>query len=288
MNLDIKDLEDDIETNDYVETQEDIDDAVSEERFADFDDIEEIFSDLEMTEDGEIFDNDADNADDEEFRDLFDVDNEWDPTLTDDQRKLIDEMRENGEWDILPHELGPSSYSQSGRALSEEPLVIDMPYNPNASYTVEEFIEQAQDQEFGLNQLSVSAFLDNYESRKENGRSPEGTQMQHQYKEGVRECLIYDLMEQDANLTQEEAELRVANMLKGGAALHDPDQIAGGFSTEIHGYGSAGANSALGSLWGHDRAENLYEQIKEKSKGMSRDEMENAKLNIRLNIHPKS
>ena len=212
---------------------------------------------------------------------------EYDDGLTDGQRAEIAEMNQSGEMDdYLPSQLGDATYLHSGRTL-DETINVDMPYNTDASYDTEDFIAQAHMQEEGLNSMTVAEYLDNYENYQANGRSPEGTEMQEQYREGLEASISYDLMEADPSLTVEEADRLAAEELQGGAALHNPDQVAGGDPTDIHAYGSGSANSAMGSLWGHDRAQQMYDQIKEQTAGMTRDEMENTYLNIRFNIHEK-
>lgn len=47
----------------------------------------------------------------------------------------------------------------------------------------------------------------------------------------------------------EEAERKAKNWLSNQHALHDPDQIAGGFAQNVTGVGDAGVNSAIGSQW---------------------------------------
>ena len=101
---------------------------------------------------------------------------------------------------------------------------------------------------------------------------------------------LEELLEGSGNVNQAIAaviERLAAEELRGGASLHNPDQVAGGDPTEIHAYGSGRANSALGSMWGHGRANDMHNQILEQTKGMTREEMENTHLNVHFNIHEK-
>lgn len=69
-----------------------------------------------------------------------------------------------------------------------------------------------------------------------------------------------------------------------GAALHNPDQIAGGNSQEIHAFGDGAANSALGSLWRHGRADELYRQVNELAEEMTEEEKQRTYLDVRLDV----
>lgn len=205
-----------------------------------------------------------------------------DPTLTEEQRAIIAEMQANGEYDDpLASELGEAHYWHDGPTM-ENTVEIEMNVNPNASYSEEELLSQMDMQEEGLNQMTVAEYLDNYENYQQNGRSSEGSEMQEQYREGLHASITYDLMEADPSLSLEDAQRLADEELKGGAALHNPDQVAGGDPTGIYAYGSGKANSAMGSMWGHGRAEDMHNQILEQTKGMTREEMENTHLNIRL------
>ena len=98
-------------------------------------------------------------------------------------------------------------------------------------------------------------------------------------------------MEKHPNLSYEQASKKVnvdkirretEEEFKKYDALHDPDQVAGGDPTEIHGVGSSGANRSIGGQWSHGRAAELREKIKEATKGMSKEELEKTRLNIKL------
>ena len=210
-----------------------------------------------------------------------------DPTLMPEQLSLIEEMERSGEMDILPSELGEGITVRFDGGQMGERIDVNMPCNPNASYDKESFEAQRQNQEDGFSRLTYSDFLKNRDAYNAQGRSREGTKMQEQYKDSLYETQIFDLMEHNPDLTRNEAENTVSVELKDGAALHNPDQVAGGFPTEIHGYGSSAVNSALGSLWGHGRADALYDQIKEASQNMTKEELETTYLNVHLNDHPK-
>lgn len=289
-------FEEEVEVTEEVEEEEFEEDTFELPEEAHFTDDEE---NMEIADAPQLFDGDevtdADTSADEEIEEDFteeleadvDVDEDEDyDMLTPEERAQVNEMNENGEMDYKPSDLG-DAYTWHDGPTMENAVEVDMPYNPDASYDSEEFIGQAQMQEDGLNSMTVAEYLDNYENYQENGRSPEGSEMQAQYRDGLVASNAYDMMEADPSLSAEEAERLADEELKGGAALHNPDQVAGGDPTDIHAYGSGKANSAMGSLWGHGRADDMYNQIKEQTQGMTREEMENTHLNVHFNIHEK-
>ena len=48
---------------------------------------------------------------------------------------------------------------------------------------------------------------------------------------------------------EEEAKAEANEWISGKAALHDPDQKAGGYSENVTGLGDEGVNSSIGAQW---------------------------------------
>lgn len=211
-----------------------------------------------------------------------------DPTLTAEQLAQIEEMEQTGEMDEQFQEYSTISHRLVGEELTEEPINVDMPYYDNGKYPVGALREHAADQEYMINSKTVAEFLDACEARRENGRSPESAEVQKEYREGLRETLVDDLMTRDPELTEDDARIQAVEMMRGGAALHSPDQIAGGDPTDVYSFGPRSINSAMGALWGRDRADALYERVKELSRDMSREEMEQTYMNVHLDLHPRT
>lgn len=219
--------------------------------------------------------------------DADDVPGDWDdagrdPTLTLEQLEIVQEMELYEEMDIMPSEMG--TLKTGGAYDRTEQINVDMHYNPEASYDVESFIEQTKLQEDGLNDLTVSDFLENYENRLENGRSPEGKKAQAQYNDGLEVALVDEKLQM--GLSPKDAEREAAEELSGMAALHNPDQIAGGHPTVVTALGDSDVNSALGSLWGHGRAEELYNKVSRMAENMTQEQRDTTYLDVRIHIHP--
>lgn len=206
-------------------------------------------------------------------------------SLRPEEEVLLREMEKNGELDVKPSQMSHGSVDMSVPRLSQKPIEIDMPYRDTMDK--EAFLGQGYMQEDGLNSLTVDKFLNFYESRVKNGRAPEGTEMQQEYRYIAIEVTAADLMSENPGMSYEVARNAAQNIFKNSAALHNPDQAAGGDPTNIHAIGSARANSALGALWGHGRARQLYEQVVELSKNMTAEEKKNTYLHVGINMYPK-
>ena len=116
-----------------------------------------------------------------------------------------------------------------------------------------EFIKQIKGQERGLNKQSIAKNIENrklYQERKEltgNGRAIEGSEAQLEIREKVKAQRIEYNQEHGMNYTEAKAEAE--KYLQGKAALHDPDQIAGGDPAIIERLGDSAVNSSIGSQW---------------------------------------
>ena len=150
--------------------------------------------------------------------------------------------------------------------------------------------------------MSVSEYLDNYERYQTEGRDLDDPQKLYRlgiveanaYEKG--EHMIADLMQNNPGLSYEKASHMIDQSklvaeaqeeVSSQAALHNPDQIAGGDPNNVYAMGSGKVNSSFGAQWRWERAEKVHEQVLEASKGMTREEMEHTRLNIRFNYESK-
>jgi hypothetical protein len=79
----------------------------------------------------------------------------------------------------------------------------------------------------------------------------------------------------------DEAENEAEKWLDTQAALHNPDQIAGGKPGNIGGMGDKNINSSIGVQWKY-RIDVVDEQIRMLAKKMTSNQMKNTYLNVRL------
>lgn len=216
---------------------------------------------------------------------------DWEKTsLTDEEGIQCEEMQRNGEFDVKDWDIQRSSMDMRVPRISDTPIKIDMPYDINkySNDEVNEICEQCYMQEDGLNDLSVAQFLENYEKRIQNGRSAEGSSRQKEYREGIIEIEAEKLIENNPNISYDEARATVANMCKNSAVLHNPDQCAGGDPGNVYAMGSKRINGLLGWSWGLNKgAEKLYQEIKDICSNMTEEEKKTTYLNARFDVHEK-
>lgn len=212
------------------------------------------------------------------------ADDQRDPTLSEEEREILEDMERRGETEVLPTELGPAIRSSENPLMTADVHMKDN--SANASYTTDQFVGQAQLQEDGFANLTVAEYVDNIQAYKEHGRDKSAAQEQQDYRTGLKEGIIEDLREAGTDLSPEELEAAAKAEMAKGAALHGPDLRAGGAASGINGYGNAAANSSLGSQWAHGQADSLYDQVMAQieEKGMTREEMESTYMDVHIHV----
>uniref|UniRef100_UPI0003637246 polymorphic toxin type 15 domain-containing protein n=1 Tax=Heyndrickxia acidiproducens TaxID=1121084 RepID=UPI0003637246 len=156
---------------------------------------------------------------------------------------------------------------------------IEVKFNRNVKHDSGEFARQLKDQEKGMNELTVDEYLKNREKYIEQGRAIEGNAAQQATREKALNKKIEELFE--SGMSWEEAEIKANSWLKTQAALHNPDQIAGGNPLNIGGMGDKRINSSIGSQWKY-RIDIVDEQIGELAKLMTPEQRKNTYLNVKL------
>lgn len=147
-----------------------------------------------------------------------------------------------------------------------------------------EFERQLSGQQDGMNNLSLARFLKNRENYENNGRNIEaGSAAQHRVRETAREDKIAELRSQNPELSRQGAEKKADEWLRTQAALHDPDQIAGGEADNVTGVGDAKVNSSIGVQW-KNKISNVDEAVQAyiKEANLSAEDCEIIKLNVQL------
>ncbi len=153
------------------------------------------------------------------------------------------------------------------------------PFSRNPNHDAAEFQRQLEAQQEGLNNLTVDQFLRNRDNYLENGRSSEGSRAQERFREQALQDRIDSNIER--GLSPTEARTEAEGWMADQAALHDPDQIAGGNADNVTGMGDRRVNSSLGSQW-KTRIGNVDRQVREAAEGMTQEQRENTHLNIEL------
>lgn len=156
---------------------------------------------------------------------------------------------------------------------------IEVNFNYKTKFDSEEFTRQLKDQEKGMNELTVDEYLTNRERYVAEGRAIEGNAAQQAAREKALNKKIGELFED--GMTWSEAEEKANSWLKTQAALHNPDQIAGGNPLNIGGLGDKRINSSIGSQWKY-RIDIVDEQLGELAKKMTPEERKHTYLNVKL------
>ena len=158
--------------------------------------------------------------------------------------------------------------------------VVSAPFNRNPAHPYDDFIRQLRGQETGMNDLTVHDFISNRDEYIRTGRSAEGSRAQREYREQFQEDMIENLMETEGK-SYDEAESIANEFMSNNAALHDPDQIAGGFGNNVTGMGDKRVNSSLGSQW-KTRIGDVDSQVRQAAENMTDAEKRSTYLDIEL------
>ena len=116
-------------------------------------------------------------------------------------------------------------------------------------------------------------------------RAIEGNAAQQAAREEAYVQKINEL--QREGLTLSKAKKQAKEWLDTQAALHNPDQIAGGKAEIIGGLGDKRINFSIGSQWRY-RIDIVDEQIKELAKNMTPEQLKNTYLNVKLTHNRRS
>ncbi|MDH2890490.1 polymorphic toxin type 15 domain-containing protein, partial [Bacillus cytotoxicus] len=137
----------------------------------------------------------------------------------------------------------------NSKHLNDLPKIkeIEVNFNRNVKHDSEEFARQLKDQEKGMNELTVDEYLKNRERYIAQGRAIEGNAAQQAAREEAYVQKVNEL--QREGLTLSNAKKKAKEWLDTQAALHNPDQIAGGKAEIIGGMGDKRINSSIGSQW---------------------------------------
>ena len=156
---------------------------------------------------------------------------------------------------------------------------VEVHFKRNHKHDSEEFSRQLIDQEKGMNELTVDEYLKNRDRYISEGRAIEGNAAQKLARQEALKDKITELRKQ--GLSRADATIQATKWMETKAALHNPDQIAGGRVDIIGGLGDKRVNSSIGSQWKY-RIDVVDEQIREIAKNMSPEQLKNTYLNVKL------
>ncbi|WAG63737.1 polymorphic toxin type 15 domain-containing protein [Clostridium estertheticum] len=156
---------------------------------------------------------------------------------------------------------------------------VEVNFNRNLKHDAVEFERQLKDQEKGLNSSTSEEYLTNRDRYLKEGRALEGNAAQRVGRENAHLEKVNELRKSGVPI--EEAEKQASDWMKTQAALHNPDQIAGGNPLNIGGVGDKRINSSLGSQW-KSRIAEMDEQIRGMAENMTETQRKSQHLNIKL------
>nr|WP_104993150.1 polymorphic toxin type 15 domain-containing protein [Clostridium acetobutylicum] len=189
----------------------------------------------------------------------------------------------NGVGDIKDNFVKAVKSGDKGAVKAEQSISkideVEVKFNYKTKYDEDEFARQLADQEAGMNKLTVDEYLKNRERYIEEGRAIEGNMAQ----QAARDKALADKVDElrSSGMSLKEAETQAQNWLDTQAALHNPDQIAGGNPLNIGGMGDKGINSSIGAQWKY-RIDAVDEQIQSMAKNMTDAERKSNYLNVKL------
>ena len=156
---------------------------------------------------------------------------------------------------------------------------IEVKFNYSSKYDEAEFARQLEDQQKGMNELTVQEYLDNRQKYIEQGRAIESNAAQQAARENAYLNKVNELRK--SGLSADEAKTQAESWMNSQAALHNPDQVAGGNASNIGGVGDKGVNSSIGSQWRY-RIDAVDEQIQKMAENMTEAERNSTYLNVNL------
>jgi Novel toxin 15/Domain of unknown function (DUF4157) len=166
---------------------------------------------------------------------------------------VMDEQSVLEETDHVEGEVNPKKKTPKKKRIVRMPGVSVTFECDSSQFDAAEYQDQLSGQQSGLNKLQVDKWAANraaYVARAAaggSGRDPKGATAQKKFREQERTRIIAENIA--AGMTPAKAEREAAKFMKTQAALHDPDQIAGGDPTKIKKLGSKYINSSIGSQW---------------------------------------
>lgn len=191
------------------------------------------------------------------------------PTLTDQQARLeqmvgnftnplaktVETIRV-----IIQDEDSNYKFVDDGGVKRMQPVTITFKYNRNNKAEMD---RQVAGQQAGMNKIRLDQWTSNRNNYLMIGRDGSSKAAQDTARQTHRTTIfnqkILDLrkknsqlpVSQQKNLTEltDEANVWVEKEMKKLAALHDPDQVAGGEGLNVTGMGSLSVNSSIGSQW---------------------------------------
>lgn len=175
-------------------------------------------------------------------------------------------------------------------AVPSEPIVVTFTLpdsvDPNDASAVLEYVSQVEAQEAGLRELSVEDWRENrgaYRARADATGSGRDTKAERVPKADARALARAERIDElvDSGMSIDEAIAEADTWMQTQAALHDPDQVAGGDPEHVEHVGDRATNSAIGGGW-PSRIDQVDDEMRAATADMSLVDKTRATVNVDL------
>ena len=174
---------------------------------------------------------------------------------------------------------GLDALNDASKATISKTPEITINFTRNLKHDATEFSRQLANQQNGMNRLTVADYINNRGSYLANGRSSAGNAAQKAARNEALAKKIDELV--DSGMSRSEAKSEADRWIKTQAALHDPDQIAGGFPKNVTGVGDFGINSSIGAQW-KDKIATVDNVVDEIVRTTPYEDLNKIYLNVKL------
>lgn len=207
------------------------------------------------------------------------------------RKELPDDSGRKHEKKELPDDSGRRV--QTDRQKLELPVRMEPPieisFRCPDNVDKKEFTRQLKGQERGLNSQTIGENIANREAYSKrlnetgDGRAKEGNEAQRIRREQAVASRIES--NQKNGMSYSEARNEAKNWVSSMAALHNPDQIAGGDPGKVSRMGDARVNSSIGSQW-RSRVDQLEKGIStfQRDQNIGGDALDMIKMNVKLKV----
>ena len=146
--------------------------------------------------------------------------------------------------------------------VTKKTVKPEKPFKKNPKHNTAEFNTQLKDQQDAINNMTTKSWLknrENFAKRNIKDYNKKAKKARDKYRQKAHRDKYneYRRKGMDSNKAKKEAD----KYMKGKAALHNPDGIAGGNVNQITAMGDSKVNSSLGSQW-KNRGKSIENQIK--------------------------
>lgn len=168
---------------------------------------------------------------------------------------------------------------------------VNVKFTCRDKYDRDEYKRQVDNQEKGMNKLTLYDYLKNREgyknraSYKESGRDDEvGKPAQEKARQEAYKDRIAE--NRRNGMSREDAENEANQWIESQAALHDPDQIAGGDAANVTGMGDKNINSSIGAQW-QFKIDAVDQTVQEyiDANSLSENDLKTIYLNVNLEVN---